>query len=741
MKKLRSFLLMALGAFAIVSCEDMQQTTPPTPEPEPEPTPVIQNFEVTVDAVTKKTVTYSVTPSILDKEYVAVVTTAESIASLEDEALVEFVYAEIKATAATQGLTFNEKMTAITVKGESKNVVVEGLAVGTEYAVVVFGVDPTNEWEMTTFPTVKEFQTEAVTPMNCTFNVVATVEQNNVTLDVTPSDNNISWHLLVVTKAMYDTYTDQSGDYKWSKDIFYQAYAESEINQYLNGGYTEEEIIAELFYQGAQTLRAEGLNAATEYVYLVAGFDLNEGLYIVTEVADGSFQTEEPAPTGLTFDISVTDVEQMRAAILITPSDPSEMYCWMVAAYDGTSSPEEVMNGIVETNKMWLDMGFMTYSGVQDYTGGPNSPYKFKVDSPDTDYYVIAFGYAGGVTSDPVMVTFHTLPGDDPADCTFTYEVLETSTYAMSFYVTPSDPTVYYYGNVCVDGTYDEAAMIAEVENGIQSMLAMQQMFDPSATITSVVSTYYWNGPNYMDAKELTPDTSYTLFLYALDAKTGKVAAAHSYPSFAKTKPAGTIVPQIEIVGFYSGDEEAGAIFGQPAATAGRCIAVLKYNVDPSATALYAGILEGNGMDTELYPDSMIHQYLNGYWGQVSVAQPYSFYVVNWAAEQTAFAYALDADGGQGALARSLVLPTAEEKGNIADLQALVDELNSATRTTVSTMSLSAMPAVSSKPVVTVRENLASDKNVLTPAAPSFTHSIKAGNLMQLDHVSAIWTK
>ena len=159
-----------------------------------------------------------------------------------------------------------------------------------------------------------------------------------MSLAVTPSDNNIKWHLLIVTKAMYDTYTDAEGDYKWTKDVFYQAYAESEINEYLGAGYTEDQVIEALFFQGPQTLKAEGLNAATEYVYLVAGFDMNEGLYVVTEVTDGSFVTEEPASSGLTFDISVTDIEQMRAAILITPSDLTEKFCWMVQPYDGTSS-------------------------------------------------------------------------------------------------------------------------------------------------------------------------------------------------------------------------------------------------------------------------------------------------------------------------------------------------------------------------------------------------------------------
>ena len=90
------------------SCNKEQPA--PAPTPDPDPTPAIQSFEVTVDAVTKNSVTYSVTPTILDKDYIAVVATKESVASLDDEALVEFVYAELKAAGELKGLTFAEKM-------------------------------------------------------------------------------------------------------------------------------------------------------------------------------------------------------------------------------------------------------------------------------------------------------------------------------------------------------------------------------------------------------------------------------------------------------------------------------------------------------------------------------------------------------------------------------------------------------------------------------------------------------
>ena len=116
------------------------------------------------------------------------------------------MYDEIKAAAASAGLTFAEKMSAIAAKGASQGVVVDGLAVNTEYAVVVFGVDPANNWESTTFPELTEFKTAAVEAVSCTFDVVATVEQNNVTLAVTPSDNNLKHSLCYNQKVQESRY-------------------------------------------------------------------------------------------------------------------------------------------------------------------------------------------------------------------------------------------------------------------------------------------------------------------------------------------------------------------------------------------------------------------------------------------------------------------------------------------------------------------------------------------------------
>ena len=733
------YMAMALGVFASWSCDPQ---TEPTPEPEPDPTPALQSFEVNVDGVTETTVTYTVTPALLDKEYLAVVKTAASLEGLEDEAIVEAVFADVKAAAEAENTTFEAKMAKLAVKGASDKVEIGGLAADTEYALVVFGVDPAKAWAYTTFPEVKEFKTNAVEIIEYTFDVTTTVENNTVSFHVVPSDNNISWHLLTVTKAMYDAYTDPAGDYQWTKDVFYQAYAENEIQTYAGMGYTEEEILAAMFLKGEQNLYAEGLNANTEYVYLIAAFEIDgKNLLIASEPAEGTYTTGDVVKAELTFDISVTDVDQMRAAIKITPSDLEAPFCWIVQQYDGVSTPTEVMDGIVAANKMFLDMGFMSSYGVQDYTGGPGSPYKYKVGTPDTDFCVIAFGYAGGVTSEPEMVTFRTLPGGDPADCTFAAALQDVSTYGFSFTVTPSDPTVYFTGDVCLASEYDEATIAAEIEAGIQELYDMQAMFGSPMEMSALIANYFWNGESVMDASGLTPDTEYTMYIVALDQKTGKVAKVHEFPAFAKTKPVGTVVPEQELIGYFSGNDENGAVFGNPDATAGKCIAVVKYNADPTAT-VYGGILEGNGMDTEQYPDATIQSILAGGWLQIDMNEPYSFFLMNWDADQTAFSYAVDANGGEGAIDRLLLNCSEANKTDISVLFDLIAQVYPSSATaSVASLNVS---EVKGEPTVTVREK----NEIITvemssePAIPYVQQrTLKTGNLMQLDFVPAFWAR
>ena len=61
MKRILMMMSMALSLAVMAGCDPV------------EPQTVLQSFEVSVDATTRTSVTYSVTPALTDKEYVAVV--------------------------------------------------------------------------------------------------------------------------------------------------------------------------------------------------------------------------------------------------------------------------------------------------------------------------------------------------------------------------------------------------------------------------------------------------------------------------------------------------------------------------------------------------------------------------------------------------------------------------------------------------------------------------------------------
>lgn len=737
MKRLFMLVAAVLGTVVVVGCD---------PEEKPVTEPVLQSFEITVDAVTKTSVTYSVTPAVLDQEYFAVVKSAESLEGVEDEVLMEAILNDVKEVAGLSGLTLSEYMSRNAMKGVATGATIKGLAVDTDYVLVVFGVDAAADYAPTTYPFTSAFTTAAVNKSDCTFSVSATVKMNTVSFDVVPSDENVSWHLFTLKKSDYDAYLDPAGDYKWDKATFYQAYVENEYMQYLGMGYSAEEVFAAMYLKGNAELAAEGLNTQTEYAWLIAGFEIEDGVaYLATDITDGTYVTENVAKSDLTFDISVTDVEQMKAAIKVTPSNNEEKFCWMVQQYDGVQTADEIMNNIVAANQMWFDMGFMLYTGVQDFTGGPESPYKFSLDLPGTDYCVIAFGYSGGITTDPEMVTFTTLPGGNPADCTFEANVTATSPYGVEFDLVPSDATVYYIADVCLASEFNAETLVAEVESGIQQMFEMQQMFDPSATITQIVSTYYWSGANHMSANSLEPDTEYMLYICALDAATGKVANVFTVDPFAKTSSLGKLSPEIELVGYYSGDDEAGSLFGQPDATAGKSIAVVKYNAPAEATCLYSSVLGGNALSTEEFSDAWMMGYISSYyWTEINMAQPYSFFVVSWAEENTVVAYTEDADGNLGVLARKLICATAEEKGNIEDLKALVDELNGTKCVaSVEIASVSSDMEPSLRVISKIDTEVVPTMSTATPRSLVEIQNpeLEAGHLLLLDGVSSSWMR
>ena len=673
-------MLLATVALSFVACTEPE---PEKPTPGPDPTPEGLTFDVKVGEVTSSTVAYTVTPSDLEAEYLCVLYDAETVEEFtRDEFLVQTLFQELEAEARTVGKTLQEYMPEVVDKGAITDGKFSNLFPESKYYIIVFGVDAAKGYEANTAVSKTEVTTEAFAGLDTTFEVTTTVDGNTATYQITPSNDEDIWYFYTLPKSTYDAYTDPAGQYQMSEQRFLLFCLEREIEAYRGAGYSDNQILNAIFHKGALTLQAEGLNAQTEYINMIAGFIVTEegNVTIATDVTTSTYTTGDAKASELTFEISVTDVEMIRAAIKITPSDLKETFHWMCGVWDGEQTAEDIMNGIVAQYGGWMNNGAMLYTGVQDYTGGPGSPYKYKLDSPDTDYYVVVFGYAGGITTEPEMVTFRTLPAPDPATTTFTMSASDITPYSFKLSVVPSHATTYYSFNVCAPEEYNEEAIIAAENEAFDSIFEQSKVLNPDLTPVQVLSSYHYRDAAVADATGLVPESSFMGYVIVYNPEDGYVLKIHKFENLATTKSVGSITPGVELVGYYSGDEENGTVFGQAEATKGKAITVVKYTNLDGARSLFATMLGDDMTNTATYSDSYIWGAAAQYWKSVKTAEPYSFYVADWDYAQTALAYAVDQNGVPGGIGRLYTMPTAENKGDVEELKALVNELNAASK-------------------------------------------------------------
>ena len=676
MKKLLS-LFATIMALMAVACggDDVDK---PAPKPGPvEPSTPSAPFVVDITATTRGSVTFSVTPNDPTIDYIYAVWEKEEVdAYRKDEYLVEEIFTKLEGVAMKEGKLLGEYLPEIMLYGDTENIKVTGLSMDTDHYVIVFGVEYTIDGYVASTELVKqEFKTPDVVMSDATFDVSTRVVYNNVTFTVLPSDKDILYYICTMPKSYYETYVGE-GENQMSQGAFYRDYFQKDINNMLQAGYTGEQVIMALIHDGDLEIGAQGLNANTDYIYLLSGLTMDEdGIVITTDIFYGEYTTGDPEPSDMYFDIQIVDVQQMSVAYRITPSKKDQTYCALVQPWDGVSTKEEVLQQILDE---WEPRGWMsvmaTNKGTIDCSAKPK-----KLPAAGMDYYIIAFGYSGGVTTDVYMETFRTPEGGSIEDVEFDVKASSITPYGFTINITTNDPTIYFLASACLKEEYYEEKFIEEENAAFDYYLTESQAFNSLYTVAETLDQYYFNGDSVLNASGLQPNTEYMVYIHALDIKTGHVAKCFTFDAVARTTTVGKVNPTIKVVGYYSGDDEAGSIFGVPEVTAGKAIAVVTYENFEDAAELYSFVINGDGndfSDLNKFPDVTMWQLTSGFeWGLCPLYAPYSFYVIDWANECFALAYAIDKDGMTGNMARESLLATAENKGDIKDLRKLYDSL------------------------------------------------------------------
>ena len=665
------FLLFAVAILMVAtSCVEDSHTNTPTPPSIEDPT-AKSIFDIEISDVTRSTVTFSVRPENLEGDYLCIIKEAEEVDEfLKDEYIVTTIFQELSNEAYEMGKTLEEYMPQIIDRGIVESVTYTGLKIDKEYYILVFGVDAADYYNCNTELVKCGFKTLAVEQMDCTFEVNTTVKDNNVVFNVKPSDKEILWYLCTMTKDQYDYYTSESG-YGMTENYFYEYFFQQDINAYLQAGYSESEVVEALIHSGDLTLEAKGLKEKSTYYYLIAGLILDsEGIVITTPITKGEYVTKGAEKSSMTFDIEVWDIGQLSASVRITPSNNNEKYCALIQPWDGVTEAQDLMHQLVEQWGGWMDI-MADDKGVVEHSGSN----AFQLPAPDTYYYVIAFGYNGGITTDAYMKTFKTLPGGSVEEVEFTITTNSVSPYGFKMNIKSSDPTIYYLPGACKRENYNEEEFKRLERENFDYIFEETYKFNPSITIAELLDQYYYRGDVSVEVSGLEPDTEIMGYIMVLDIHTADVVRCITFDNVAHTDTLGITAPEVELVGYYSGDDENGTIFNDKSATQGRVITVVKYNNLDNVRTLFTTMVEGDCSNLTTYSDAEIWSLTTGYWATCSVNQPYTFYLVDWNIEQTALTYATDNSGKVGTIGRLLTLPTADNKGDIEELRELYNSL------------------------------------------------------------------
>ena len=698
---------MMLFAASFVACNNDNVDDGKKPSEPSQPTEVtftISNVEAGLTDVT-----YTVTPSDDNAEYLVFVYDAKAVEECDTDAdIVAKLYAEVEEYVAESNTTFNDYLAGKVKKGALENAKTVNLTYGTNYYVLAFAVDAANNYAATTEIAKKRFKTTEPEVSDCTFQISYNVYLTNVALKVTPSISTQLWHLVNISQTEYKKYTSADGEYGWTQQQFFQNYLNSEIEALKAEGLSEEEIGIKLFHTGLRTLNDSGLEAKTKYVALAGAVTYTNGAaYLTSTTSEVRYNTGEAAEAGLTFEVDVYNVDHYSADIKITPSDLDAEYFYWIGFIDSKKrdmKPVDIANAaITEHIYYWHNYTELKHidpvKGIVDLTGEN----KYQLNLAETEYFIVAFSfepnptygtvinqetgeydsYPGTITSAPVYVSFKTPEHGDPTKAEFEFNFSDCGPYDFSLEITNNDPSVYYMPGVAYAQGFDATSVMnASAASLAQIMQMCMEGQSPCLTYQEALEKLQESGYSYRngDAKfyiaNLTPETSFIAYALAIDTKTGKYVKCY-YSEEVATTAVGTVDPAIEILGVYSGDDENGTIFGNAAATENRPIIAVKHTNIEGATHLFTSITTDSYESVEPLTDQYIIASFHNYWSEVeSLTAPYYFFIAEWDIEHTIVSYAQDANGAEGKVARRGVKCSTAD--NIEDLRAYVAEYNNA---------------------------------------------------------------
>lgn len=227
------------------------------------------------------------------------------------------------------------------------------------------------------------------------------------------------------------------------------------------------------------------------------------------------------------FSLEYSKLTSTTVTLNVVPDNDTVRYYFDLVTKEQLASSDNNIASVVEGYIAYLQQAYPTLSmtNILDalLSQGPATDDLSSLPAgTDFVFYAIAVDDDGKCYGDPSTVTFTTLPGGDPADCTFTIDYANLSSEGLTVKVTPSDASVRYWMGLCSVSEYPgDYAMTVDVKSEIESYAA-----DKGMTVEQVVKGVTFTGESATEESGLQANTDYYIYVYAMDsigASAGKV--------------------------------------------------------------------------------------------------------------------------------------------------------------------------------------------------------------------------
>lgn len=630
MKQLSSKIItLFLLAYGIMSCT-------PAEKPGPE---IIPEFDIKIKTEqNSNSIEVTVTPSIEDKLYYCAIIEAESFVSPEEQIVKDYNY--FSEAALEKDIPINDLISSICVTGQSIRQF-DDLKSNTDYVIYSY------------FITDDSFKENAFRSVPHETGLVETItiklkecSGSFITAGIYPSDENCLYYTDSMKKEKFE---ELGGNEEGVRKYFDMLLDEYCSNMELSA----EEAVASISRKGVSIVSYPELTPNSDYIIWALEID-NAGKAIskasIYETNSGNNIDSE-----LILHFEILETTPVSVKIAVTPSNNQEQYFFATATkeqYEQYGSDKEYMNAILDYFGPYLPIS-------QGYAEA-----EIQQLEPDTDHYVVGFGYNGYYSTELFKTEFRTTSTDDPSDIHFEISPEVVNQFNMTIKFIPSNSYTYYHANLIEKDLFDEYGgdQNAIVRHYSETIDKLTEMY-PQYTRDEILEIWSYIGNMSIYFKSLKPETEYIVWAAAIDQKGSVTSEATTSVVKTETRIISAASVEIEKDGIYNGDELA-EIDNTYIAEKGRAVAFFNIIPDNISTAWYSGIFNGKLGDETTDEELILKLEQIGY-----ASKDRMICGISWDTEYTVCTVALDSDGNFGKVTRKYIKVSPEDADPIESYQ------------------------------------------------------------------------